>query len=235
LERKLKIEKIDDTPEYFKAMIYGKGGTRKTTFASTAPDPFWIDMERSTDTLRHIGMGHIEVVRPHSMKDVQDAVKAFLKSTHETLVFDTATRLQIFQLSEQMLEAVRKNSSRDLYLPYQADYRRSGNVMDELFYELQMCDRHVIVIAHEKIFIDDETKRITAILPDLTPRLRDAIGGLINVVAYVELKSGVNKTLEQVMHFNSSGKFFAKNRLNITDSLTNPTFDTIFKEQGNGN
>jgi len=176
-------------------------------------------------------MGHIEHVKPKSMKDVQDAVKIFLKGPYETLVFDTATRLQIFQLSEQMLEAARKNSSRDVYLPYQADYRRSGNVMDELFYELQMCERHVIIIAHEKVFIDDETKRITAILPDLTPRLRDAIGGLINVVAYVELRSGANKALEQVMHFNSQGKYFAKNRLNITESLTNPTFDTIFKEQ----
>lgn len=231
----MKVEKVDDTPEYFKALIYGKGGTRKTTFASTAPDPFWIDMERSTDTLRHIGKGDVAVVRPHSMKDVQDAVKTFIKGSYQTLVFDTATRLQIFQLSEQMLEAVRKNSSRDLYLPYQADYRRSGNVMDELFYELQMCDKHVIIIAHEKIFIDDETKRVTAILPDLTPRLRDAIGGLINVVAYVELKSGVNKTLEQVMHVNSSGKFFAKNRLNLTEPLINPTFNQFFKENSNGN
>lgn len=228
---------IDEYPEWFKALVYGEGGTWKTSFAATAPNPIWVDFERSTDTLRHIGKGHIPAIRPKSMLEVDNIIKEFIKSPKfETIVFDTATRMQLFQLSEHMVDVKRAQPGRDRFLPYQADYRRSGNVLDDMFARLQDAEKHVIVNAHRKVFVDPDTKKITAILPDLTPRLKDAIAGLLNVVAYVELKPGsAGKPPEQIMNFVSSGRYFAKNRLNLITSQTNPTFDTVFKKGTNYN
>ena len=220
----MKYTTIDDFTEYGKYLIYGAPGTRKTTFASTFPNPVWIDLERSTDTLRHIHAPEgIAVMRPKKMQEIIDIIKDFPKSEFETLVVDTATRLQIFQLAEQMKDMIAKNSSRDKYLPYQADYRRSGALLDELFSALQECDKNVVIIAHQKTFIDEETKRVTAVRPDLTPRLADAVSGLLNCVGYSEVKNNV-----QIMHFNSFGKVFAKNRLNIQEPITNPTYENCF-------
>lgn len=217
---------VDDYEEWFKALIYGEPGTRKTTFACTAPNPLWVGFERSEDTLRHIGYGHIPVIRPKTMVEVDQIIQAFIKSTKfETIVFDTATRMQLFQLSEHM-----KTVGRDRFLPFQADFRKSGAVLDDMFARLQDAEKHVIILAHRKVFVDPDTKRITAIRPDLTPRLRDAIEGLLNVVAYTELQKAAGKPPDQVMYFSSENKFFAKNRLHLVEKQVNPTFDSVFKK-----
>lgn len=224
---------INDFPAVFKGLIYGKGGTKKTTFASTFPNPIWLDFERSTDVLRALGKTNIPVVRPKNMAEVIEAAKEFKKSPYETLVLDTATRFQLFQLSEHMRDVHRQTPSRDVYLPYQADYRRSGNILDELFVTLHDTDKHVVIIAHEKVFVDEENGRVVAILPDLTPRLRDAVGGLVSVVGYSELKPGIGKDAipKHTIHFTSFGKVFAKNRLGILTPIEEPTFQNVFTER----
>jgi len=230
----ISVKSVNDYEEHFKALIYGKGGTRKTTFASTAPNPIWVDFERSTDTLRHLGKGDIKLIRPKKMSEVLELVKELPKLEFQTVVFDTATRLQLFHMTEHMKEVIAKASNRDEFLPYQADYRKSGTLLDSIFARLQDMNIHVIVIAHEKIIIDEETKKVIVIRPDLTPRLADAVGGLLNVVAYSEIKPGLNKQPgTQIMHFNQHGKIVAKNRLNITEPIENPTFDKVFTERKN--
>jgi len=230
-----KAIEVDSMSEHFKGLIYGRAGSRKTTWASTAPNPLWIDFERSSDTLRHIGKGNTKVIRPKSMDDVLEVARELKRSDYKTVVIDTATRMQLFQISEFMKQVVKKNESVDVYLPRWADYRRTGNQLDELFMRLHDLEMHVIVLAHEKQFFDEDSKRLVQILPDLTPRLRDAVSGLLNVVAYVELKQRIGgpkeeRGTDQIMHFVSANKFFAKNRLNLQTPITNPDFSQVFTE-----
>jgi hypothetical protein len=102
--------------------------------------------------------------------------------------------------------------------------------MDEIFAAFHDLEMHVIVLCHAKKIYDEDTKILKAVFPDLTPRVRDAISGLLNLVAYVELKK-VGTNFDQVMHFEPTGKWFAKNRMNLHDPITNPDFSQVFKER----
>lgn len=231
---------VDSTSEYFKGMIYGERGCRKTTWASSAPKPLWLDFERSTDTLRYIGKGHIPMIKPASMEEVLAIAKelARMKHDYETVVLDTATRMQLYGMNEFMKKAIKANTNKDQYLPTWGDYRRQGNLMDEIFMELHDLPMNVIILAHDKKFFDEDTGNLKMTLPDLTPRVRDAVSGLLNMVAYVELKHegvGKDRKLEFIMHFTSGSRFYAKNRMNLQEPKINPDFNQVYQPRGNSN
>ena len=219
----------DDYKQYAKVLVYGKPGSRKTSYAATFPKPIFVDMERGTDTLTHLNMGGLAVERPSTVKQVYDILKEFPKSEFETIVIDTISRLQSFIMADVMQLAVKTNSSRDVYAPLFKEYRTVGAMLDGICYDLQMMDKNVILICHEKVVVDEETGRVIEVRPNLTPALANSVGGLISAVFYSEVKSGVSSApATQTIYPNSFGKTFAKNRMNLSKPITNPNYENTF-------
>jgi hypothetical protein len=78
-----------ETP--YKILLYSQEGLGKTSFASKAPDPIFIDVESGTDEL--------DVARfpkPESFADVMEALRILATTSHpyKTVVLDTADALE---------------------------------------------------------------------------------------------------------------------------------------------
>ena len=221
---------IEESTEYIKLLLYGFPGVGKTYFSGHAPNPVFIDHERSTEVFRHVpDLRSIPVFTPSSYKEVVDFCKEVVKTkTYDTIVIDTVSRMQMFQLSQYMKqETAGKNRSE--FMPLWGDYRMSTNVIDELFVFLQTAPIHVILTAHAAEDINQETGTVTRIRPDLTPALNKALIGLINCVAYLEVVTNFKGESTRKLTVNPLNHIIAKNRLNIQEpTISNPNFKEIF-------
>lgn len=231
-----KAKTIDEIPAWIKLCLYGPQGAGKTALAATAPKPAWIDFERSSETLRSmpVQFHSIPILKPDSMDDVFEAVKDFPNSPYETLVLDTGTNMQFFQLREEMVKAKKKNASRDIYLPLFQEFRISSEMLYDIFVKLQDMEKHVIVICHEKEEweVINDTKVLMNIRPDLTPAVASKLNGLLNFTGRLEYKAGMGSNpAKRILTVNPSGKITAKNRLGIQEtSIENPILEKIFTE-----
>lgn len=228
------VKPVKDTAYYIKLLLYGPSGAGKTRFAAEAPNPVWIDVERSTETFRNIPeYSDIPVFRPKSFTDIDQFCREVVrKKAYDTIVIDTIGRVQNNQIVENLEEVTKDGKGgrkRSQYMPLWGDYRESTNIIDPLFVFLQEADIHVIIIAHDRIDMDPDTKSVVRISPDLTPTLAGALIGLINVVGYLEVVSTITGTRERKLTINPINKIEAKNRLNIQEaSIKQPTFKGIF-------
>lgn len=230
-----KAPKLSTTEEYVKLLLYGTPGVGKTTFAAQAPNPIFFDFERSTDVLRHTkGLEDTAVVHPKRMSEVFDAIPDLPKSGFKTVVFDTISSWQDFQLEEHMIEVEKKSGGRQSrHLPLFQDFRISTQIFKEIFRMLQNMPINVILIAHDKELTrkrEDGTETTVGIRPELTPRLNESVTRLINIAAYYTQEANLKGEYTRKLYVNSTNLIRAKNRLGIQEQfLTNPTWEMLTK------
>jgi hypothetical protein len=120
-------------------------------------------------------------------------------------------------------------AKRDKYSLWEADYKYATQVFTDLFGFLQEAPINVAIIGHERIFRDNETGAVTGIVPDVTPRLQQAVTRLVNVVGYMEVEPSMQKGPTRKLYLNRTKIIEAKNRLNIQEVyVTNPEWKEIF-------
>lgn len=229
----LKVQTVGELQWFLKMGIYGPAGAGKTTWvAKNVPNPIWFDFERSTDTLKAIGMDHIPTVPIGPDSNPQEAAE-FIKKTvkskeYETIVFDTVSSSQIFQLTD-----VTSKANHELALIQ--DFRISTNYFSSLFFWLQHQPINVVLIGHERELYEGDlaNRRKVGITMEVTPALAEATRQLTsNMVRLTREKKGLgaNATVEWHMQVNSGGLVIAKNRCNIQEEkLINPTWDDFAK------
>ena len=219
---------VKDRPAYVKALIYGQAGAGKTRFAADAPKPCWFDFESSTETLRHWPeYENTPVKTPKDIDDLRKDIEACVKDPEiETVVIDSITTSLDYYLRRRM-DSVAKQ--RDKYSLYEADYKYATQVFTDLFGFLQEQPINVVIIGHERVFRDNDTGRIEGIVPDVTPRLQQAVTRLVNVVGYFQIEPSTQKGATRKLYLNRTKVIEAKNRLNIQDIfVTNPHWKEIF-------
>lgn len=225
---------ISETTSYVKMLLYGHPGSGKTRFCADAPNPIWIDTENSTETLRNWPeYKHIPTRTPKNSEEIFEIIKEAIKSPEvDTIVIDSVTSALDFFLRQRVEAVIKKdpNKRSDPNILYEADYKYLTQVFSRLFNDLTQAPLNVVVIFHEGIYRNPETQKIEAIFPDVTPRLRQAVSRLVNVVAYLEAEhSELRNTSKRKLYVNPTGIIEAKNRLNISKvAIENPEWKTLF-------
>jgi hypothetical protein len=231
-----RIQLIRETDYYVKLLLFGRYGAGKTRFAADAPNPVWVDTERSAETFRRIPeLADTPLFVPTSFEEMFEFCREVVKKkAYETIVIDTIGRAQDDQIQTDIKRDAQVPGKpgtykRDIYLPVWGDYRISTNKIDEMFMFLQKAPIHVIIIAHERIDIDPKTQEIIRITPDITPTLKKSIMGLINIAAFMEVETDIRGNRVRKLTVNPYERIEAKNRLNIQEpSIKNPNFKDIF-------
>lgn len=232
----LKVQTLDDIPLWLKILIYGPQGEGKTLWtAINCPKPaVWMDFERSSDTIlsnRNLfdfsEIKIIQVTPEKEPKEVEDFCLNIKRTEFQTIVFDTMTTSQVFQLDNWMNNGSRNKGGS----PTQPDYRESTTVFQRMFLRLQHAPINVVLIAHERDHWIGEgaTRRIAAVTPGVTPALHDAVTQLVSGVFRLTRKGDKFSMLTE-----TKGLYIAKNRYGITDTeVQNPTWDTFLKGMTN--
>jgi len=231
---------VSQTYPYVKWLLYGHGGSGKTRLAAGAPKPVWLDSENSTETLRSMGPPFSEIPTK-KMRDYHDPdliikdVERLIKSPLcDTIVLDSATtQLYSFMGAYVRYEYSKPRSKRtDPYKRFEADWGHATDVFTDLFVMLADAPIHVILIGHERIYRSEEPEdkgKITEIVPDVTPRLRDAVTRLVNVVSYLQSIPNPTGPARRRLYLNPTSIIESKNRYDIQETcIENPSWDNIF-------
>lgn len=228
---------VNELPRYVKMLLYGQAGAGKTRFCADAPNPYWFDYERSTETLRHWPeFANIPVKTPKTVEELTDAIKACIKDPDvETVVIDSMTTVHDYYLRKRVEERASKGG-KDPYELYDSDYKYATQVFTKLFGFLQEAPINVVLIGHERkehtVTERGQPAMLTGIFPDITPRLQQAVTRLVNVVAYMEAEPSSQKGLTRKLYLNRTKIIEAKNRLNRQEIyLANPTWNELFSHE----
>ena len=234
-----RIAPVSESAPYRKMMVYGLPGVGKTVFSATAPDPLIVRVE-STGTLslnNHPDLAAkvktFEFVSVFQLETLLNQIVDLpVEKVHEvfgkTLVIDSFSELQKFDLDDIVAKASKADPTRNKYLPTGPDYNVNTEHMRQIGTLLERIPMHVIVTCHVKEEKDEATGRLL-VRPNLTPKLAGTLAGKFDVVAYMAAKGNGND-LVRTMQVNPSNTVTAKTRIGgIPATLEDPTWDDLFQ------
>jgi hypothetical protein len=130
----LKIQPVAERSQWINLLVYGKSGLGKTTLAGSAdavPEMrpvLFIDVEGGTESLRH-SYPNVSVVRVTSWQEMTNLFNVLRRgnSGFNTVVLDSLTEIQKFNMYEIMKEVVREHPERDFDVPSMREWVYPSN------------------------------------------------------------------------------------------------------------
>ena len=227
----------------WKGFIYGVPGIGKTTAASHAPKPLFIDLEA--------GSMELDVARLNGSIKTKDnlvaAMRFFLESEHDTLVLDTAQEVESI-LIRHVLDPDNKKPEAHfsiLDIPFGKGYEYLvGEWRDvvKIFDIINAKGKNVLLLGHEtsQKYEDPTSENYDRFSPNLNKRSVGFVVGKMDFVVFarhelslVERKGSMDKkraigTGRRMAHCEETPTIIAKNRFNLPPIMD---FDgaTLFK------
>lgn len=214
--------------------LYGTAGIGKSTFASLAPKPLFLDIEDGLDNL------DVPRLRCRSFPDVMEALRALYTDEHEykTIVLDSADWLEALIFKDVCREHKVSNIE-EVAKGFGKGYTFALGHWNQLLTALTSLRNHknmaIILLAHNQV------KRYDDPMTDSYDRhklkLNDKASALVtewsdcllfaNYKTYIDKSDGgFNKEIkkgkghgERVMYTSEKPSFFAKNRYGLPDEL----------------
>jgi len=186
--------------------IYGAGGVGKTTLATTAPKPVFVDAEQGTKALGARGID-VDVIEIDKWSQVQDAWKAIKESDdYETVVIDPTG-----EFMRLLIKEVAQGGNVQL-----RDWGLIKKRFRQFVWTLKRSGMNVIFVAHEKEQQDDQSvlKR-----PDVSANMSTELVNLSDVVGHMKIDMDDNR----VLRVQPEKKAVAKDRFDVfDDTIQNP-------------
>lgn len=187
---KKRIKSVSQSPEYIKAIFYGKAGTGKTSLLGTFPAVLHLDIrEKGSPVLKKVkGLKTLEI---KEWSDLQDIYWYLRKEDHdfETVGIDTAGNAQMLAVEEVMKKHKKKGNPGDWGTMSQQMWGEVASMCKELFLDFRDLDMNVVFIAHDRVFKaqedDDDNGDVVRIAPHIGPALSPAIASTLNAAVNV--------------------------------------------------
>jgi hypothetical protein len=217
--------------------FYGVAGLGKSTLASMAPNPLFIDLEGGIDRIDCHSTPKIQ-----DKKSLQEALGFALESKYDTIVIDTLSAWEEICSRDIIAESGKPYTSLADF-PYGTGFEalkaKQSNFMTALF-RLKDSGKNVITIAHEAIEtinnpLGENYDRYTLALHKKSIPL---IVGKMDAVFYCAYEK-VTKELEtskkivakdtgrRVLYSQEKSNFLAKNRFNLPEKIDISTPEAI--------
>lgn len=191
--------------------LYGKGGVGKTTLATTAPDPIFIDAEQGTKSLGARGID-VPIIHVSSWTDVIDAWKLI----KDDKAFKTVVVDPIDKFLDLLIDSEKAGGEMNI--------KRWGAVKDRMrrfVWAVKDSGKHVIFIAHEDKDKDDDQQLRR---PKLAVNLSGELVDLCDVVGYLRVGDAKKRTLV----VQPEPKYEAKDRFDVLgDTIEEPNVKEI--------
>lgn len=133
--------------------VIGEGGLGKTTFASCAPYPIVLDLERGSKRFQHIGRNKSPIETWENLRASIDWLRTS-KHPYKTVVIDTLDRAE-WLCWKHVCETDRVASIEQVGKGFGKGYTASYEEFRGLFSKLEKLgedrDMHVIILAHPKV------------------------------------------------------------------------------------
>lgn len=210
----IKSTKKDMTAPKLVMTIYGSGGVGKTTLATTAPKPVFIDAEDGTKALGARDID-VDVVNVDKWSQVGEAYNAIEKADkYETVIIDPTG-----ELMRLLIEEVAQGGHVQLQ-----DWGIIKKRFRKFIWTLKRSGFHVLFIAHEKEQKDDQ---LVLKRPDVSANMSTELVNLSDVVGHMKIDMDGNR----VLRVQPEKKAVAKDRFDVFDeTIEDPNITDMIEQ-----
>jgi hypothetical protein len=234
----LKIERVQDRIPHFNMLVYGRSGVGKTRLAGSAhvvPEmarSLIIDIEGGAMTLRK-DFPDAELVRVDSWKDMQSVYDALFAGGHgfRTVVLDSLTEIQKFNMDSIMRGLMEKNNERDMDVPGLREWGKNLEQTRRFVRAFRDLPINVIFTALEREDKDRMNRPIK--LPSLSGKMAQEVAAFLDIVLYYSIKEVEGpdgKRQIRVLQSQATESTIAKDRSGLLPAvMTEPTMEKLYE------
>ena len=213
----LKVESVSERAQFINLIVYGESGVGKTRFAGSAtvvPDlapVLFIDVEGGELTLAH-SYPQAEVVRVQTWQQMQDIYDEVYRgdSGYKTIVIDSLTELQKFNMYGIMDELLIAEPNRDPDIPGMREWGKSTEQIRRFVRAYRDLPVNTIFTALTKGERNARTG-VTTLRPSLSGKLAGEVPGFVDIVLYMYVKR-VEDQILRLLSSTSTDEIVAKDR-----------------------
>jgi ATP-dependent Clp protease ATP-binding subunit ClpA len=233
----LNIQRVRDVPAHFNMLVYGRSGVGKTRLAGSAfevPEMkrvLFVDIEGGSLTLRK-EFPDVEQVRVKTWFEMQGLYDALFAGGHgfSTVIVDSLTEIQKFNMSEIMRTLVDKNEERDLDVPSLREWGKNLEQTRRFVRAFRDLPLNVIFTALEREDKDRMNRPVK--LPSLSGKMSNEVAAFLDIVLYYNVKEvhgteGVKQL--RVLQSQATESTIAKDRSGLLPPvMTDPNMEQLY-------
>jgi hypothetical protein len=236
-----------DIEKGMKILLYGPAGTGKTEFASTFPNPHFIDLDNGMLTVAGKDITYVTISqkkttdplfldnvdkRYHDKCAYQKAVKmieywANKLTKDDTLIIDSWTFMNEF-----VMKFVLKLANQGT--PRIQDWGAAQGLLIGILDQINDLECNVIIIAHTQ-FVKDENSGFVSWLPDTIGKLATKMSVFFDEVYLMSAERGKGADKDKVVYVTTTvptRSTTAKTRLKLPNRIENCTYSKLIKLRG---